>query len=169
MNFSQENYNQNPVLRDVFDNTRVLRKPITGIVSGYHELVYILIAPDDEDNSKSVEINGKINVSPRFIISSSSLNESYEEVFDPGTFNNDLHGRFFTFAYSRKKNLKVQSEYLVIKNVVSRAEEYLDKVHDDLMRRENLKTGLIYGPAFQYYPVSVDRFLNEIIDREFRV
>jgi hypothetical protein len=57
---------QNDELRSVFDNTSILRKPISGIVSGYHDISYILVSPDDENASHAIEINGKIRVSPRF-------------------------------------------------------------------------------------------------------
>ncbi len=35
-------------LRGIFEQTRILRKPITGIISGYHVLPYILVGPDRE-------------------------------------------------------------------------------------------------------------------------
>ena len=49
------------------------------------------------------------------------------------------------------------------------ADDHLDRVHDTLLMQENIKTGLILGPYLKYYPISIDRFINEIIDREFRV
>jgi hypothetical protein len=169
MNGFSSDYHKNRFLQEVYSKTQILRQPLTGIVSGYHQLPYILIAPDDEDSAKSVEINGKINVSPKFIVSPTYLGETFGEVFDPSTFDNEIQGRFFSFAYAQKKNLKVESEYLTIKYIETRAEEHLDKVHEDLQRHENIKTGLILGPHFQYYPVSVDRFVNEIVAREFNV
>jgi hypothetical protein len=165
--FSSQNHNQNQIIQEVFAATRILRRPIVGIISGYHQLEYILIAPDDEDSAKSVEIKGKINVSPKFIISPSQLGDTFGDVFDPTTFDKDIQGRLFSFAYTRKKNLKIVSEYLTIKVVETHAEEYVEKVLDDLMQHENIETGLIYGPRFHYYPVSIDRFVNEIVEREF--
>ena len=38
------NYSENEILQEVFSKTSILRKPITGIISGYHQLPYILIA-----------------------------------------------------------------------------------------------------------------------------
>jgi len=32
-------------LRTVFSETEIIRKPMTGIISGYHVLPYILVAP----------------------------------------------------------------------------------------------------------------------------
>jgi len=165
----QDNYNQNPKLNKVFHTTKIVRKPISGIVSGYHELPYILVAPDEDNPSSSVEINGKINVSPKFIISPSALQESFGDIFDPETFDNEIEGRLFSFAYSDKRNIKVESEYFSVKNFEENANDHLDRIHDQLLSQENIKTGLIFGPRFKYYPVSLDRFINEIIDREFRI
>ena len=80
------------LFKEIFHKTTIMRKPINGIVSGYHELPYIFIAPNEDNNLHSVEINGKINVSPKFIISSSMLNETFGNVFDPETFDKDLQG-----------------------------------------------------------------------------
>lgn len=163
------NYNQNPKLQKIFHTTKIVRKPISGIVSGYHELPYILIAPDDENPSHSIEINGKINVSPKFIISPGTLNETFGDIFDPETIDKEIEGRLFSFAYSNKKNLKVVSEYFTVKNYEENPNEHVDRVHDKLLLQENIKTGLIFGPHFKYYPISIDRFINEILDHEFRV
>ena len=155
--------------KEIFNKTTIVRKPITGIVSGFHQLPYILIAPDENNDSHAIEINGKINVSPKFIISPSMMSESFGDVFDPETLDKDLQGRLFSFAYSNKKNIKIESEYFKIKNIEEKPDEYIKRVLDQLMGQENINTGLIFGPQFKYYPVSLDRFLNEIIEREFNV
>jgi hypothetical protein len=158
---------QNPRIKEVFQTTTVLRKPITGIVSGYHELPYILVAPEDGDPEKAVQIDGKVNVSPRFVISPCMLGETFGEVFDPETFDRELQGRLFSFACMRKRNLKVESEYLRVRGVEARPRDHADRLHDELLRSENVKTGLILGPCFTYYPVSIDRFIAEVSEREF--
>jgi hypothetical protein len=160
---------KNELFKEIFHKTSILRKPLTGIISGYHQLSYILIAPDEENDSHTIEINGKINVSPKFIISPTMLQETFGEVFDPETFDNDLQGRFFSFALANKKNVKVENEYFQIKNIEEKSEEYSKKVLDRLLMQENITTGLIVGPRFRYYPVSIDRYINEILDREFNV
>jgi hypothetical protein len=165
---AMNNYKKNEELQEVFLNTKIVRKPITGIISGYHQLPYILIAPHDENSSHTIEINGIINVSPKFIISASSLQESFGDVFNPETFDQDIEGRLFSFGYAKSKNLKIKSEHFQINNYEEKPEEHLNRVHDELQQQENTKTGLIFGPKFQYYPVSIDRFLNELLDREFR-
>jgi len=155
-------------LREVYRKTHILRKPISGIISGYHQLPYILIAPNDENPSHTIEINGKINVSPRFVLSPQVLQESFGDIFDPETFDREIQGRLFSFAYSGKKRINVESEYFKLFDFDENPEEHLHRVHDGLLAQENTRTGLIFGPQFRYYPVSVDRFISEIIDREFR-
>jgi hypothetical protein len=41
-------------------------------------------------------------------------------------------------------------------------------VLDELVRREIINTGVIRSPDVRYYPVSIDRFIREILDQEFR-
>ncbi len=160
---------QNRLFKEVYAMTSVLRKPLSGIVSGYHELPYILVAPDESDPSRSMEISGKITVSPKFVISAEHLGESFAEVFDPATFSDDIQGRLFSFAYSSKRSVKVQSERFSITNHEEKADECVNRINDRLLMQENIRTGLILGPRFKYYPISIDRFINEILDREFRI
>jgi hypothetical protein len=158
----------NEVIRQVYAQTEILRKPISGIISGYHELPYILVSPDDENPSASVHINGQVYVSPKFVISPGMLGESFGEVFDPQTFDSEIQGRLFSFAYARKKNFKLENRKFEVRNVAEAARDHVNRVHDELMQQENLATALIFGPRFDYYPVSIDRFVNEIVEREFR-
>ncbi|MBN1983399.1 MAG: hypothetical protein JW795_17815 [Chitinivibrionales bacterium] len=162
-----DRYQNNQKLQQIFISTKIIRKPVTGIVSGYHALPYILVAPDEDQSSHSIEINGTINVSPKFIISPAQINETYGEIFDPQTFDQDIAGRFFSFAYAQKKNIKIKNEYFSIKNYDEKSDDLIRKLNDQLMMQENIKTGLILSPQFKYYPVSIDRFINEILDREF--
>ncbi len=163
------NYEKNEFLREIFFKTNIVRKPISGIVSGYHELPYILVAPDEANESASIEINGKINVSPKFVITPNMIGETFGDVFDPETFDRELQGRLFSFAYASKKNVKIENEYFNVKNYEEKPEERLSRLNDQLGSQENIRTGLIFGPKFKYYPVSIDRFINEIVEREFRV
>lgn len=164
-----ENFYNNAKLQNIFMATKILRKPIIGIISGYHELPYILVAPDDKNPSHAVEISGLINVSPKFIISAAQLSETFGQVFDPETFDQDIHGRVFSFANTRRKNINVHNGHFSIKNIEEKPDELIQRILDRLMMEENLSTGLIFGPLFRYYPISLDRFINEILDREFRV
>jgi hypothetical protein len=160
---------QNNTLREVYHKTHILRKPISGIISGYHQLPYILISPNDENPSHTIEIIGKINVSPKLIFSPQTLHETFGDIFDPETFDRGIQGRFFSFAYTGDKRIKVENEYFQLQNYEEKPEQRLDRVHESLQMQENTRTGLIFSPKFQFYPVSVDRFITEIIDREFRI
>jgi hypothetical protein len=108
-------------------------------------------------------------VSPKFVISSAMFEEKFADVFDPETFDKEISGRLFSFAYGNKKNLKVESEYFKVKSYREKPDDHINRVQDTLLSQENIKTGLIFGPHFKYYPISLDRFINEIIDREFNV
>ena len=157
----------NSTLRQVYDATRILRHPISGIVAGYHQLPYILIAPS-EATGGTVEISGRINVSPRIIITPQQMRESFGDVFDPETFDGTIQGRLFSFSVNRNRNMKVESENLSVKNCEESPEAYTEQVLDRLQREEETRTGLISSPVARLYPVSLDRFINEILDREFR-
>lgn len=159
----------NEVMREVFFRTDIRRRPISGIISGYHQLPYILVAPNDEDPSFTIEINGKINVSPKFIISPHQLAETFGDVFDADTFDKEIQGRIFSFAYTGNKQLKVESEYFRLQNFQEKPEVHLSRLEDSLMAQENTRTGLIFSPRFQYYPISLDKFISEIVEREFRL
>jgi len=169
MNRWENQFGHNETLKEVYYKTEILRKPISGIVSGYHELPYILITPRDENRALTIEVNGKINVSPKFVISPHALQATFGEIFDPETFNQDLQGRVFSFAYADNRQLSIENEYFRMEIFEERPEEHLDRVNDMLMSEENTRTGLIFGPRFRYYPVSIDRYISEIIEREFRV
>lgn len=159
----------NPTLRNVFNNTKVHRKPITGIVSDYHELPYILITPAETDHTSSIKITGKIKVSPKLILSSATLSESFGDIFDEETFDSEITGRVFSFAHAKKRNLKVESEDFTIKEISYSADNSLEREIDKLAMSEELKTAIIFGPSYKYYPISIDKFINEILDREFRI
>ena len=51
-------------LKEIFENTRILRRPVNGIVSGFHELPYRIAGPLD---GASVRISGTILVSQRLV------------------------------------------------------------------------------------------------------
>ncbi len=167
MNMFPNNFSD-PRVQEMFERTEILRKPISGIVSGYHELPYVLIAPRGEEPDGSVRIDGKISVSPKFVISPQSLGDAFGDVFDPETFENDLQGRLFSFGGHRKQ-LKVASEYFQKTESEEPAQELVNRTLDELLQQEDIRTGLILAPKLEYYPVSIDRFITEITDREFRV
>ena len=68
-------------LRTVFSETEIVRKPMSGIISGYHVLPYILVAPEHERPSHAVEVRGRIKVSPRLVIAPGGDGPTYGELF----------------------------------------------------------------------------------------
>lgn len=155
-------------LKRVFEDTQVLRRPITGIVTGYHVLPYILVGPDEEQRQRSVEIRGRIRVSPRLIISPRHLAQTYGELFDdPELMDKTLVGRVFSFLYSGRQNVQLESDDLRIIRAERDPRSQIERALDDLTREEILDTGVILSPDVKFYPVSIERFIAEILDREF--
>jgi hypothetical protein len=74
--------------------------------------------------------------------------------------------RVFSFRYAPR--LILESEDLSIRRHERAAPEHLERVLDDLARREVVNTGVIHAPDARFYPVSLDRFIREILDQEFR-
>lgn len=155
-------------LRRVFADTQVLRKPIAGIVTGYHVLPYVLVGPDEEHAQRSVEIRGKIRVSPRMILTPRHLGQTYEQLFDdPQLMDRTLVGRVFSFLYAGRQNVELTGEDLRITRIDRDPRAQIDRALDELMRGEILDTGVIFSPEVKFYPVSIERFIAEILDREF--
>ncbi len=155
-------------LKRVFEDTQILRKPIAGIVTGYHVLPYILVGPDEERSQRSVEIRGSIRVSPRLVISPRHLGQTYGELFDdPELMDKALVGRIFSFLYAARQNVQLESDDLRIIRTERDPRSQIERALDDLMRGEVLDTGLIFSPDVKFYPVSIERFIAEILDREF--
>jgi len=155
-------------LKRVFEDTQVLRKPITGIVTGYHVLPYVLVAPDAEQARRSVEIRGKIRVSPRLILSPRHLGQTYEQLFDdPDLMDRALVGRVFSFLYAARHNVQLEQEDLRIVRSDRDPRSQIDRALDELTRGEILDTGLILSSDVKFYPVSIERFITEILDKEF--
>ncbi len=160
-------YESNLDFDEVFNQTDIIRKPISGYIQGYHKLPYILILPDDKNPSYSIEINGTIHVSPSILIQPNKIGESFGDIFDSETFDSELETKIFSFVYSKKNNVKLKNDNFSIKNINKKPKEHLESIHDRLLQEEDVNTGLIFGPKFQYYPISIDRFISEILDREF--
>ena len=154
-------------LRHVFDETRVVRKPLTGIIAGYHVLPYILVGSEHEQPSRSVEVRGRIKVSPRLVIGAGSAGPTYGEIFhDSELMDRRLVARVFSFRYAPK--VALESEELKIRRHDRDSHGQLERVLEELAQREVINTGVIVSPDVRFYPVSVDRFIREILDAEFR-
>ena len=153
-------------LREVSAGTRIVRRPVTGFVTGYHELPYRLIGPVD---GASVQISGTIKVSQRLVFTMRQIAEQFGQVFegDEGFMDQELTGRSFQYAVARDSSKSIRHDHLKIDHHSESFEALLEGVEDELARAEDTRTGLISCPQPRFYPVSVDRFIREILDREF--
>ena len=160
-------WNDAELLQHVFDETTVLRKPLRGIISGYHVLPYILVAPEHDRPAQSVEVRGRIKVSPRMVITPGGDGPTYGDLFgERELMDQRLVARVFSFRYASK--VMLESEDLAIRRHQHDPARHLDRVLDELTRREVIDTGVIVSPDARFYPVSLDRFIREILDQEFR-
>ena len=154
-------------LRHVFDETRVVRKPLAGIISGFHVLPYILVGPEHDQPTRSVEVRGRIKVSPRLVIAAGGEGPTYGEIFgETELMDRRIVARLFSFRYASRVSL--ESEELKIRRQEREAHDHLDRVLEELAQREVINTGVIVTPDARFYPVSLDRFIREILDQEFR-
>jgi hypothetical protein len=162
-----EPWDDTELLRHVFDETRVVRRPLSGIITGYHILPYIIVGPEAERPSRSVEVRGRIKVSPRLVISPGRDGPTYGELFgERELMDHRLVARVFSFRYASK--VVLESEDLAIRRHEHDPGRHLERVLDELSRREVIDTGVIVSPDARFYPVSLDRFIREILDQEFR-
>ena len=87
-------------MRRIFEHTEIVRKPTYGIISGYHELPYVCLGPAEEPGHQTVEVRGKVQVSPRFVLRPSHHEPSYDEIFGEDNVDQALAGRVFGFLDS---------------------------------------------------------------------
>ncbi len=154
-------------LAEVFAGTRIVRKPLTGIITGYHVLPYVLVGPEHDQPGRAVEVRGRIKVSPRLVIAAGSDGPTYGDLFaERDLMDRRLVARVFSFRYASRVSL--ESEDLAIRRHDRDPAQHLDRVLDELARREVIDTGVILSPDARLYPVSLDRFIREILEEEFR-
>lgn len=154
-------------LRHIFEQTRVVRRPLVGIITGYHVLPYILVGGEEDHPGKSVEVRGRIKVSPRLVIAPGRDGPTYGELFgERELMHHALIARVFSFRYAPRVSL--ESEELRIRRQDRDPEGHLERVLEELTQREVINTGVIVSPDARFYPVSLDRFIREILDDEFR-
>ncbi|HKZ07697.1 MAG TPA: hypothetical protein VJU81_19680 [Methylomirabilota bacterium] len=156
-------------LKSLFERTEILRKPVTGIIAGYHVLPYILVGPQEDKPARAVEIRGKIKVSPRLVLAPGRAGQTYGDLFkDSELMDQTLIARVFSFMYSSKHQVTLESEDLSIQKVERDPQAQIERALDELAQREVIDTGVILSPNVRFYPVSLDRFITEILDQEFR-
>ncbi len=168
-------------LRRVFERTEVRRAPITGIVEGYHTLPFLLVGPDHGDDEAdpsdaggaargSVLLTGKISVSPKLVIPVSAVAERFADAFPEAEpfMDRALTGRVFAFATGRGKHLRVRNEHLNVETFADSDALVLERVLDDLDRGEIIDHAVIWCPEPRLYPVSLEKFILSVLDRELR-
>jgi len=151
-------------MREIFQNTVVVRKPTYGIVSGYHELPYICLGQSFQRTGATMEVRGKVHVSPRFVIRPDYMDARYKDIFGEENIDAAISGRVFGYLGFRRRPVECKSEYLELRH---RDDQTLAGVLDELDRMEDITTGVIITPDSRYYPVSLERFLASILDDEF--
>lgn len=156
-------------LKHLFETTEILRKPVSGIIAGYHVLPYILVGPQEDRPARSVEIRGKIKVSPRLVVAPGRAGQTYGDLFkDSDLMDQTLVARVFTFLYSSRHQVTLEGEDLTIQRSERDPQAQVERALDELAQREVINTGVILSPNVRFYPVSIDRFIAEILDQEFR-
>ena len=158
---------ESPLFREIFDETEILKKPTTGFLAGYHTLPYILLGRSLERESRVVEIRGKISVSPKFVISPEHMGPTYGELFGTDGIDENIVGRVFAFPYLKKQQVNFESESLTITNRERGMESVVASVFDELERKEIINTGVIVTPNIRFYPISLEKLILKILDREF--
>jgi hypothetical protein len=130
-------------------------------------LPYVLVGPDWDQAGRSVDVRGRIRVSPRLVIPVRSEGPTYGEVFhEEEVMHRALVARVFTFKYAPR--VVLESEDLRIQRQEREPLAQIERVLDELARREVINTGVIRSPDVRFYPVSLDRFIREMLDQEFR-
>lgn len=163
-------------LRQVFQNTRIPRIPITGFVAGYHTLPFTLIGPNDEDENEtsglagSLKLTGKITVSPKLVMTLNANDERFADIFPEDTpfMDRRLISRVFGFSAAYRRNHRIRNEHLSVEALSLPDEELLEKVLDELSRSEVINMGVIWCPAPRFYPISLERFIVSVLDKELK-
>ena len=156
-------------IKHLFETTEILRKPVTGIIAGYHVLPYILVGPQEDRPARSVEIRGKIKVSPRLVLAPGHAGQTYGDLFkESEVMDRTLVARVFSFMYSSRHQVTLESEDLSIQRWDRDPQAQIERALDELAQREVINTGVILSPSARFYPVSLDRFITEVLDQEFR-
>ena len=106
-------------------------------------------------------------MSPRLVIAAGGSGPTYGEMFkESELMDQRLVARVFSFRYASR--VALENEDLKIRRQTRDAQGHLDRVLEELTQREVINTGVIITPDVRFYPVSIDRFIREILDQEFR-
>jgi hypothetical protein len=159
----------NEFIKKVFTSTEISRKPLTGIIQGYHILPYILVGPDKAENKGSVKLNGEITVSPKLVFSPHPEDKRFQEIFEEAEpfMDKSIVTRTFSFKVALHENKNIKGSKLTIEKLEMPDAELLASVLDELERKEKINTGVIWSPHPKFYPISLERFIYSILDKEF--
>ncbi|HET7874293.1 MAG TPA: hypothetical protein VFN71_02110, partial [Methylomirabilota bacterium] len=131
-------------LKHLFEATEILRKPMSGIIAGYHVLPYILIGPQQDQPTRSVEVRGRIKVSPRLILAPGRARQTYGELFqERELMDQALVARVFSFVYSSRHQVTLENEDLKIERWDRNPQAQVERALDELTQREVINTGVI--------------------------
>ena len=162
-------------LRRVYEGTELRRLPLTGIVTGYHTLPFTLVGPNDEPESTpgnpgSLKLTGKISVSPKLVIPVNPHDERFADIFPENEpfMDRSLIGRVFSFRFASRKNLHVRNEDFSIEAFPEPDGELMEKILNELSRGEVINRGVIWCPEPRFYPVSLERFIVSVLERELK-
>ena len=156
-------------IREIYRQTRIIRRPTYGIVSGYHQLPYVCLGESFASGRETTQVRGTIHVSPRFILRPEHLSPDYGAIFGEDNVDVQLAGRVFGFLGFRDKPVECTSEHIEVHHLEYSIEHALVQVQDEMERMEDITTGLILTPNSRYFPISVERFIATILDDEFSV
>ena len=154
-------------MREIFQHTRIVRRPTYGIVRGYHELPYICLGASLEPGYASTRVRGRVQVTPQYVIRPPHYAPRYEDVFGEENVDAALLGRMFGVLGFKHKPVECSSEFLDVKHLSASVEEVLSASMDELDRMEDITTGVIITPNSRYYLVSIERFIASVLEDEF--
>ena len=164
----RDEYQSSDDQRRIIEEMRVLKKPYVGIVSGYHDLGYRVLGPEAEKTAGSVQISGRLFVSPKIIWTPADLEKTFGDLFqDSELMDSNLVGRVFAFPKAASGSFKIESEHLRVTQHEWSPDLLVEKVMDELMKKEITDTAVIRTPNVRFYPLAIQRFIHEILSEEF--
>jgi hypothetical protein len=103
------------------------------------------------------------------IVPVSSDGESFGDAFpeeDP-YMDRGLKARVFAFAVGKGRNLRVRNEHLSVETFADSDALLLERVLDEMNRGEVIDRAVIWCPEPRFYPVSLEKFILSVLEREF--
>ena len=163
-------------LKEIYEKTEICRSPITGIVAGYHDLPFTLVGPNDEEQegddpaAGSLKLSGKISVSPKMVIPIHGGDERFSEIFPESEpfMDRSLISRVFSFSAAYRRHHRIRNEFLQVEALAEEPRHLLSQVMNEMAKAEIINMGVIWCPSPRHYPVSLERFIVSVLDREFK-